>query len=219
MLELENVTLYQINCVDSIAAVNTIKYSIDEVQFKEVLLFSDIKPDNLIDDITFHKILKLTHDTYNKFTFKHLSDYITTDFCLCIGFDGFIINPHLWEDTFFDYDYIGAPWPVRPWNVKNRVGNGGFCLKSKKLIELSSKLDLSNREEHDDVLITNTYMEYFINNGCRFAPIDVAARFSLEMPIPEVEYDLRNCFGFHGMTTEESEYIVRFVNPQSAIFN
>ena len=38
---------------------------------------------------------------------------------------------------FFDYDYIGAPWPN---NFVNRVGNGGFSLRSKKFLELTAKI-------------------------------------------------------------------------------
>jgi len=63
-------------------------------------------------------------------------------------------------------------------------------------MELARQLEDDFR--HEDVLLTNTRFDYFISNGCRYAPVEVAMRFCLESKIPECEYDLNNCFGFHG---------------------
>ena len=52
--------------------------------------------------------------------------------------------------------------------------------------------------KHDDWELTNFYYDYFVNNGCKYAPVEVAMKFSLESKIPECEYNLNNCFGFHG---------------------
>lgn len=70
-----------------------------------------------------------------------MTDYVDTDYCLIIHDDGFIVNPHLWTDDFLKYDYIGAPWYLGinrglTWlqDRHNLVGNGGFCIRSKKLM-------------------------------------------------------------------------------------
>jgi hypothetical protein len=48
------------------------------------------------------------------------------------------------------------------------------------------------------------YYDYFIANNCKYAPVEVAMKFSLESRIPECEYNLNNCFGFHGRGNPES---------------
>jgi hypothetical protein len=108
--------------------------------------------------------------------------------------DGFVINPHLWDNVFFEYDYIGAPWK---WEGRrNRVGNGGFVLRSKKFLNLIKNISFLGF--CDDGEQTNMYYDYFVENGCKYAPVEIAMKFSLESNIPECDYDLNKCFGFHG---------------------
>ena len=197
MLSLSNVTSININCVDPEDGVRALLHSQKEIQFNKSILFSHMRPYNLTDDIEFVEIPKLSHDGFSKFCIEQLNDYINTDYVLSINTDGFVINPHLWTDEFLEYDYIGAPWaPNMEWCKRNRVGNGGFCLKSKKFLELSSRLTYVSG--HDDVYVTNTKYDYFIENGVKYAPVQVAMKFSLESKIPECEYNLNNSFGFHG---------------------
>lgn len=202
MINLKNVTLLQLNCVDPDIGVKSLKYSSIGINFAKTVLISHEIPYNLPNDIEFHKIDKLTHIDTSEFRFTKLNEYVDTDYYLSIHPDGFVINPELWTDEFFEYDYIGAPWPSLHWNWKNRVGNGGFRLESKKFLNLCSKIKWNG--QHDDVMITNTYKEYFEQNGCKFPTVEIAAKFSLEHPIPEIEYNLEKCFGFHGKLTEKS---------------
>ena len=48
-----------------------------------------------------------------------------------------------WRPEFLDYDYIGAVWP----HVldKYNVGNGGFSLRSKALLEACRALPMVDR--------------------------------------------------------------------------
>lgn len=202
MIDLKNVTLLQLNCLDPDIGVKSLKYSSIGINFAKIVLISHEVPYNLPNDIEFHQIRKLNHIETSQFHFNELPKYVDTDFCLSIQTDGFVINPDIWSDEFLMYDYIGAPWPSLAWNRKNRVGNGGFRLESKRLLNLCSNLIWKG--ENDDVMITNTHKEYFEQNGCKFPTIEIAAKFSLEHPIPEIEYNLDNCFGFHGKLTEQS---------------
>ncbi len=87
---------------------------------------------------------------YSKFMLQDLYKFVDTKFCLVIQSDGFVINPNLWTNQFLEYDYIGAPWPneISVYNAsinkidlaKNRVGNGGFSLRSKRLLEVCSHI-------------------------------------------------------------------------------
>ena len=76
----------------------------------------------------------MTHKEYSKFCLYQLHNYIDTDYCLIFQDDGFPLNPHLWNNHFFNYDYIGTPWPGRLFidAESNPVGGGGFSLRSKK---------------------------------------------------------------------------------------
>ena len=198
--ELTNITLVSSNCVDPIQSAKALLYSSKEIDFAEMILISNKKPDNLPDNIRFVYTDGSTHHDSCRLAYDVLPDLITTDYYLGIHDDGFIINPHLWDDDFLNYDYIGAPW--KNYGQRNRVGNGGFVLKSNKFIQLTRYIKYLGK--HDDGELTNDYYDYFTSNGCRYAPVEVAMKFSLESKIPECEYNLNNCFGFHGRGVPET---------------
>jgi len=198
-LQLKNITILSYNCVNPIQSIKALLYSSKDIDFGEMILVSNEKPDRLPDNIKFIKTKLKSYLDSSKFTYTELPDIIKTDYYLGIHADGFVINPHLWRDEFFQYDYIGAPWK---WEGRrNRVGNGGFVLKSNKFIQLTRNLTFMN--QCDDGELTNTYYDYFIQNGCKYAPVEVAMKFSLESNIPECELNLNNCFGFHGKGNSE----------------
>lgn len=197
MINLTNVTLVCLNGLDAELGLKALIYSTKHIRFGKVILFSVEKPNNIPEHIQHFEIKQMSHEESSLFSIKQMNNYIDTDYCLSIHDDGFIINPYLWDDNFLNYDYIGAPWSKEAtWCPRNRVGNGGFCLKSKKFLNLMQKLDWKG--QHDDVMITNTYYDYFVSHGCKYAPVEVAMKFSLESKIEECEYNLDNCFGFHG---------------------
>ncbi|MDM3853520.1 MAG: DUF5672 family protein [Aphanizomenon gracile PMC649.10] len=116
---------------------------------------------------------------------------------------------------FLNYDYIAAPWRNQSHLVnsqgetvdildlnKNRVGNGGFSLRSKKLLELSSQLDFDNIKTSslsEDLIICHYFYEWFKDQGIKFAPLEIATKFSFEQTIEEVEnLSWKTTFGFHG---------------------
>ena len=65
---------------------------------------------------------------------------------------------------------------------KNRVGNGGFSLRSKEFLNYSSKFNdcLSYAE---DVFLCLVNYEEAINNKIKFAPFEIALKFSYEVPL------------------------------------
>ena len=206
MIDLNNVELVSVNCVYPEDSVKALLYSSKDINFAKIKLIAHYRPSNLPSHIEFIKIQKQTHNSMNVFAIKELPSYFSEEYSLAIHDDGFIINSQLWNDEFLTYDYIAAPWPKLDWCIRKRVGNGGFVMKSKKFYKLEEKINVING--HNDVLVTNTYYDYFTENGCIYAPIDIACKFSLEHPIPECEYDLKKVFGFHGKLTDQSrEYI------------
>lgn len=162
---------------------------------------------------------------YSKFMIYHLNEYINTDFVITIQHDGFIINPDAWRDEFLNYDYIGAPWPwreqgfVTPFGEHISVGNGGFSLRSKKLLELPSKVEVPfdvvamndfykmfgsvNWNEDGNICVHNRHI--FEENECKFAPVEVAKYFSYESPLNINQGIIP--FGYHGNLPQGVEII------------
>ena len=123
--------------------------------------------------------------------------------------------PDKCDDEWLKYDYIGAPWPlvkdsyIDPFGNQHQVGNGGFSLRSKKLLEVPTKVEVPwetnnsdfywmppgvvNYHEDGNICVHNRHI--FVEQGCEFAPVDVAVRFSQENRIPECEGITP--FGFH----------------------
>ena len=152
---------------------------------------------------------------YSKYMIYHMHEHVDTDFVLTIQYDGFVINPDAWRDDFFDYDYIGAPWPYRensyvtPFGEHIAVGNGGFSLRSKKLTEVPSKVDVpfdvvamnnfykmfgaTNWNEDGNICVHNRHI--FEEQGCKFAPVEVAKYFSHETSL-DINHGIIP-FGYH----------------------
>ena len=107
------------------------------------------------------------------------------------------------------YDYIGAPWLVADWSVRDFdfppewfgtwvVGNGGFCLRSKKLMETTARLVESGAIPNlhpEDTAICVWHRKIFESEGIKFAPVELAKDFSIEGH--ELTYDKQ--FGFHSL--------------------
>ena len=171
---------------------NALKQSIKLFNFDDILIFSDDKSCWAADTIIEIPKIK-SYFEYNELIITKLADYVKTDFCLIIQYDGFILNPDAFLECFFDYDYVGAPWPC---HKHNNVGNGGFSLRSKKLLTAIQNLKyskLSPAPEDDFICRINRKIlekEY----ECNFAPEDVAMHFSIEHGSREFP-----TFGFHGV--------------------
>ena len=210
MRELLNIDLVAVDCVEPEIAVRSLLHSSKDIRFGSIKLIAHYKPDNLPDHFEFHQIDKQTHSSMGWFRLNALPKYIHNDYMLSIHADSFIINPELWSDEFLQYDYVGAPWAPADWCSVNRVGNDGFLLKSKKFLNLEEVLPQTDR--HVDVYVTNTFYDFFTYAGCKYAPIDVACRFSLESQIPECDFDLTKVFGFHGKRYQQTQELQNILN-------
>ncbi len=135
--------------------------------------------------------------TYGWLQVRKLARFMTTDFMLNIQADGFVMNAELWSETFMDYDYIGAPWPLG-LTMTSRVGNSGFSLRSREFMELSAIGPAYETGTGDDVWFCHTAHQYFLDHGMKFAPLELAGRFSLENDCDDLPgRTLENTFGQH----------------------
>jgi len=121
---------------------------------------------------------------------RRLAALIDTSHALLVQWDGFIIDAAEWRDEFLDWDYIGAPWG---YGDGMDVGNGGFSLRSRRLVEACEDPAIADFEPEDE-RICRTYRPYLETRyDIRFAPLELARRFSVE----HVESPY-STFGFHG---------------------
>jgi hypothetical protein len=221
-LDLNNVTIVSINGRDPEKSAKAINISCKNINFKEKIIITnkDLKISN-IKNINVGGLNSL--EDYNIFCIKEIYKYINTDYCLFVQPDGFIVNPYLWTDFFYQYDYIGAPWcdhltkyvlskTNMVGNVTNIVGNGGFSFRSKKLLIETSKLEYSDPKLEEDVIISVLHRKKLKHAGIKYAPVDIAQQFSLESYINEKSI-LGNSFGFHGST----KYFPYFANYEKII--
>jgi hypothetical protein len=118
---------------------------------------------------------------------------LRTSHALGIQWDSWVVDPGMWRDDYLHYDYVGAPW----WYQDGlNVGNGGFCLRSTKLLRFIRK----NRAQFpcitdlDDDLYCRKYRPTLEAAGFEWAPQALAQDFAFECvrPDPNARH-----FGFH----------------------
>ena len=151
------------------------------INFHKKVIYSCLEPTCETYDFEIVKIETQEYNCYTKWFLDNLRHFFDSDFMINFHADGMIQNPEAWTDEFLDYDYIGAPW-----NSGSEGGNGGFALRSKLLCAAASKIDTSPNTpqtglwDNEDVLICKTHAEFMKSEGVKFAPAELAARFSTE---------------------------------------
>lgn len=162
-----------------------------QANFAKVILLSDRPPQSAEPGIEWRKIERLgSRADYSRFMLHELCRHVETDHALCVQWDGFVLNGGAWDSEFLNYDYIGAVW--QHFNDNHRVGNGGFSLRSRRLLDACALLPADGAEA-EDVVISRLFRPQLEAQAIRFAPEPVARRFSYERTPPNGQE-----FGFHG---------------------
>ena len=202
MLNLKEVTLVAVACTKVPETIDALQLSQAQIKFARCLLLTDKQVGNL-PDIQVKKIKLLNYQAYNHFILFELHKYIHTKYCLVVQNDGYVVRPGKWISKFLKYDYIGAPWPEKTHFTADgkevRVGNGGFSLRSHKLLSAPSQLKLAFTDAqtgyfHEDGFLCVHYRHLLEKKGIKFAPVNVAAKFSRELWCAE---SVADSFGFH----------------------
>lgn len=187
------------------ATIDALRASMRQAYFGRVLLLSDLPPPEEHPAIEWRAIERLdSRSDYSRFMLRDLADHIATSHALCIQWDGFVVNGAAWKSDFLNYDYIGAVWPQ--FGDAHRVGNGGFSLRSKRLLEACRDLPFDGSEA-EDIVIARTYRGRLEELGMRFAPESVAHQFAYERSPPSGSE-----FGFHGAFN-----LVGYLSPDQAL--
>jgi len=176
--------------------------------FYQVKFISNIMPDNLPDGIVWEYAPHIYEiNDFNRYMFLEMGSHVDSSHMLYVHDHSWVLHPEIFQDSWLEYDYCGAPWPI----VKNtyianngeivRVGNGGFSIRSSYLMSLPKKLGWDLREEqgwkNEDGNIVCYWRKEMLENGIKYAPVEVAAKFSYENPIEENNYGNMKTFGFH----------------------
>ncbi|KAG5459775.1 MAG: hypothetical protein BJ554DRAFT_8268 [Olpidium bornovanus] len=112
----------------------------------------------------------------------------------------FMTDPWLWsqiqqENDFFEYDYVGAPWPA-----SDESGNGGLSLRKR-----SHTLRCIREQPRKPGMAEDVYFSRTLQSiGALVAPRDVSAAFSVEA---EFEAEPLGCENFAGY--EDTSYTAR----------
>jgi hypothetical protein len=226
---LPTVTLVSITGVNIHRTVFALWRTSRRLKFHSVVLITDKKirfqpPWLEVMHLTEFKLDSI--DAYSYFCVYELSNWIQTEHALLIQADGYVIRPKLWNPEFLNYDYIGAPWPIvdnsyiDPQGVHQRVGNGGFSLRSRRLLNVPKFFDVvweindSNYYKHlgyglqsEDGIICVHNRAIYEQAGCVFAPLSIAAKFSTETHLPESV----KSFGFHKTLPDFRSRMVDFL--------
>jgi hypothetical protein len=198
-LELPNVTLC---CIDT-RFPELAEYSLHrsttvaQVRFGEVLLFTAESRRRFeqrhatgvrvvgIDDIR-------SKNDYSRFVIRDLPDLVSGKHVLVTQWDSFVLDASAWREAFLEFDYIGAVWPFLP--PPFRVGNGGFSLRSRRLLETARELVTEVRQNEDLLICMSHRRELEARYGVRFADEATAHAFAFERDAPA-----QRAFGFHGL--------------------
>jgi len=195
MLELPDVTLCCIDTKNHALALRALAKSRERIRFARVLFLTDALPAGMAvpDDVDIVPIPAIqTRDAYSHFVLKSLLPHIGTAHVLLVQWDGYVVNPDAWDPAYLDCDYIGAKWF---WCEEGlRVGNGGFSLRSRRLLEAlqDPRVVLVEAEDVTIGRIARPLLER--EHGIRFADEALADRFSFE-----AAYPIGKPFGFHGL--------------------
>jgi Flp pilus assembly protein TadD len=191
MLELPGVTLCCIDTVNHALAVRALRLSRAQIRFGRTLFISD--RDVIAQDLEVEIVPAMTsRDDYSQFVLKSLAPRIDTPHVLLVQWDGYVLNPAAWREEFLDCDYIGARWF---WHDDAmRVGNGGFSLRSRKLLLALDDPRIVHTEA-EDLTICRAFRPLLEReHGIRFASEATADAFAYE-----VAYPVGKPFGFHGL--------------------
>jgi hypothetical protein len=204
VISLKEVTLVCFDTRNLEAAINSMARSMSHINFSESIFFTNQElcskefvsytKDLGIRVVFVNDVKSITQ--YSLFILEKLDSYINTNFCLVTQWDSWVINSKSWDMDFLNYDYIGAIWPDY---IENKVGNGGFSLRSKRLLKstreiLETNSDFSIPLIEDDFICREKRKIFEEKYQLKFPDVELANKFSVErngIPI--------GSFGFHGM--------------------
>jgi len=227
---------------DLLGAQFALSHSAAQLPGSRAVLFSPERPPQLLAGITHVPIQNLGYLDYGLFILYALYRLVSTAFVLIVQDDGWVLDGRQWRDCYRDYDYIGAPthfakvtdaggerfidgyddgWQALRDESSRRINvvmNGGFSLRSRRLLEAPTRLGLEftlppvsslstpphamqwqSNAHLEDVHLCLNFRPRLETSGIRFAPFAIAKQFAFEHlhPLLHDDVDLMQVFGHH----------------------
>ncbi len=213
MLKLDNITVVCVTSVRVQESIDALVETAKHGQYSSIKLITHRDDTGNLPDVPTGIIVeecpKLDYKGYSEYIIYQLHNHIDSEFALIINWDGFVTTPDQWDNKFLDYDYIGALWTVdhKYKDVNGRdifVGNGGFSLRSKKLLELASKIEIpweprEGKYWQEDAIFSVKNRHIYEQAGFKWAPKTLAAKFSQEYHNEDIPDNVGiTPYGFHG---------------------
>ena len=191
-LSLPQVTLCAATSVNVTATVRALEASLAQVEFAACKLFTDVPIKSAHPHISVVPIRRIgSAAAYSDFLLSQMVDHVETSHCLVAQWDGHVIDAGRWRAEFLDFDYIGASWPQ--FDDGYDVGNGGFSLRSRRLME-ACRDPIFSSSHPEDLAIGRENRRWLESRAMRFAPRALADLFAAER-----SGDLNASFGYHGV--------------------
>jgi len=191
-----------------------IEHSLKNIDAAEVVIISDREILPGAKHIIRPPVANISE--YADIMLKGVAEHVNTDHALYVQWDGIANNKNAWTDDFLKYDYIGAPWPWAREGVN--IGNGGFSLRSKRLLDACANdntVCLTDAVPVAEDSIIGEHKRAYLEQqyGINFPPTKLAEQFSFELGF------MRSSFGFHGlwnvfayMSDSDIDYFVEHIN-------
>ena len=205
---MKDITLVAIDFLYHDLTRYAIEHTLKHIDPKEIIIISDreILPGS---KTILHEPVN-SMSKCNVLMLKGVTEHVKTNHALYVQWDGIANDRTLWDDEFLKYDYIGAVWPWEPEG--QNVGNGGFSLRSKRLLDACMDEHVQLTKERgmiaEDALICIDYKQFLQDTySIQYAPTKLARKFSFELG------EHKPSFGFHGlwnvfnlMSNEDMDY-------------
>jgi len=233
------IDLITINCNKVDEGKKALEFSSQHIEFNNIYFFSDIKVKGNFTHVPINKINGVSE--YNDFILG-LGNYIKSPYALVIQDDGHVLSSKKWTNDFLKYDYIGAPWPndekwnkrwdkygneisdkIKKHSIQNRIGNGGFSLRSKKFLNYCSQFKETGVLA-EDIFLTLYNYDKAKDFKISFPDIDLAVQFSYETPLKgrglrkenkSQSYTIGSHFGWHGKKFLNSDKLLNLKNENN----
>lgn len=193
-INVPHTTLACIDCRHVELAVRAMLRSLEQCAFERAVLFTDRDRGALgcpeaIEVVRIPTIASSRE--YSSFMLKDLATRIDTDFVQVVQWDGYVVQRAAWSDDFLAFDYVGARWWFR--EPGRDVGNGGFSLRSRKLLAALARDERIQATDAEDSVICLQHRAMLeAEYGIRFADAATARRYAFEGEAPTGRE-----FGFH----------------------
>jgi hypothetical protein len=196
VIRIPRTTLACIDCALPSLGARAMALSMRQCEYGQAMLLTDSPAAALPDLDARIRVVPIpplaSAREYSRFVMKELAGHVETDFVQLVQWDGYVIRGEAWEDAFLDYDYIGARWWFhRP---PHDVGNGGFSLRSRRLLEATRDPAVEVADAEDDAICRVHRALLEERFGIRYAPGAVADRYAFEGSKPTGRE-----FGFHAI--------------------